>query len=81
MPVAYLKNLVEPLVEYPDEIRIEESRSDLGVLLSLTLSQEDTGMIIGREGNTVRSIRKVLEVYGRRHKMRLSLKIVDPLPI
>lgn len=45
---AYLQFLIESLVDHPESIEIEEKHDELGTLLSLKVSPEDMGTIIGR---------------------------------
>jgi predicted RNA-binding protein YlqC (UPF0109 family) len=42
----FLRNLIETLVDHPDQIEITEKQDELGTLLSLKVAPEDMGTII-----------------------------------
>jgi predicted RNA-binding protein YlqC (UPF0109 family) len=60
----FLRNLIETLVDHPDQIEITEKQDELGTLLSLKVAPEDMGTIIGRGGKTIDSLRTVIRVLG-----------------
>lgn len=55
-----LDYLVKALVTKPDAVQITEETIDSAINFSLTVAPEDMGMIIGKSGQTIRSIRKLL---------------------
>ena len=50
----------------------------MGVLLTLHINQEDMGYVIGRQGQTARSIRTLLKIVGAKNNARVNLKIHEP---
>ena len=50
----------------------------MGVLLSLKISPEDMGQVIGRQGATARSIRNLVRIVGLKNQARVNLKIEEP---
>lgn len=74
----YLRSVVAPLLGSPETMGIEQSLDEQGVLLSLSLSDEDMGKVIGREGETARAIRLILRAYGMKNGARISMKILEP---
>ncbi len=50
----------------------------MGVLLLLTVHPDDMGKIIGKAGNTAKSIRTLLRVVGMKTDARVNLKIEEP---
>lgn len=77
-PQEYLFAIVSPLVAHPDNIRIEHLVDDRGVLLTLNLSKEDMGPVIGKNGDTARAIRRLIRQYGMSNKAHVALKINEP---
>ena len=73
-----LRGIVEGLVEFPADIKVERSTDDQGVLLTLSVNQADMGKVIGREGETARAIRTVMRAIGRRNEAAVSIKIAEP---
>lgn len=76
---TYLETIVKPLCAFPDEVVIEKTTDDRGILITLASNREDMGRIIGRKGDTARAIRRLLRQYGMTHKAHVALKIKEPL--
>jgi predicted RNA-binding protein YlqC (UPF0109 family) len=76
--VAFLEFVVKGLVDEPENIEIIRTVDEMGVLLSLKVSPNDMGKIIGRKGATAKSIRTLLRVVGMKSNERVNLKIVEP---
>ena len=74
----FLELLVRSLVDNPDEVKIDRSVDEMGVLLTLSIAQADMGKIIGRAGNTAKAIRTLLRVVGMKNNARVNLKINEP---
>jgi predicted RNA-binding protein YlqC (UPF0109 family) len=74
----YVESIVKPLVENPDEVVTNRTLDERGVLIQLTVNQADMGKVIGREGQTAKSIRSLLRVFGAKSNARINLKIVEP---
>lgn len=74
----FLESLVKELVQHPEDVHVERRVDDLGVLLTLTVNPQDMGQIIGKMGNTAKSIRTLLRVVGMKHDARVNLKINEP---
>ena len=73
----FLEFLVRQLVEYPDEAIITEIPSGRTIVFRLRLRQSDVGRIIGRNGQTIQSIRALLSSAAARHNQRATLEIVE----
>ncbi len=76
--VAFLEFVVRGLVDHPNDVRVERTVDEMGVLLSLYVNPEDMGKIIGRKGATAKSIRTVLRVVGMKSGERVNMKIIEP---
>lgn len=76
--IQYLTALLEPLLEEPAKLRIIRTVDDMGVLLCVTGSRNDTGLIIGRAGATVNAIRTLMHIFGRRNNARINVKLLEP---
>lgn len=74
----FLEYVVKSLVSHPDDVRVEATRDDMGILLTLDINAEDMGKVIGRIGNTAKAIRTLIRVVGMKHGARISLKILEP---
>ena len=74
----FVEFVVKSLVDHPDQVKAERTVDEMGVLISLHLSPEDMGQVIGRQGQTAKALRTLLRVVGAKHKARVNLKIVEP---
>jgi len=74
----FLETVVKAIVNHPDDVVVERTLDERGVLLTLKVNQEDMGYVIGREGSTAKSIRTLLRIIGVKNNARLNLKIVEP---
>lgn len=74
----FLELVVKALVENPADVVIDRTVDEMGVLLTLSVNQNDMGKIIGRSGNTAKAIRTLLRVVGMKHNARVNLKINEP---
>ena len=77
-----MKDLVEYIVRSitskPDEVKITESEEDESgrVILTLEVSEEDKGRVIGKQGRVIQSIRTLLRVTAVKQDVRVTLEII-----
>lgn len=74
----FLEYTVKALVDNPADVVIDRTVDEMGVLLTLSVNQNDMGKIIGRQGNTAKAIRTLLRVVGMKNNARVNLKINEP---
>jgi predicted RNA-binding protein YlqC (UPF0109 family) len=74
----FVEYLVKALVDHPEDVKTERTVDEMGVLITLHLHPEDMGQVIGRQGQTAKSIRTLLRVVGAKRKSRVNLKIHEP---
>lgn len=75
----YLDAIVRPLLKKPDSFSVVESMDNLGVLLTIDVAPEDMGILIGKQGNHITAVRKLITVYGMRNNARISVKVNEPV--
>ncbi len=73
----FIEYIVKSLVNKPDAVSIKRTIDEKGVLLELTVDQEDLGRVIGKRGATAQSLRTLLRALGTKNDARYNLKIVD----
>ncbi len=76
--IEFVRYVVSNLVEHPDDLVIEKTIDDIGVLINLQAHKDDMGRIIGKNGQTIKSIRTLLRVIGKREEQKINLKIIEP---
>lgn len=74
----FVEYIVKEIVDVPDKVKVERKIDEMGVLLELTVDPTDMGKVIGKDGNTAKSIRTLLRVLGAKNNARVNLKIIEP---
>jgi len=74
----FLDYVVKALVDNPNDVKINRTVDEMGVLLTLSVHKDDMGKVIGRSGATAKAIRTVLRVVGMKNDARVNLKIEEP---
>ena len=75
---GFLEYVVKAFVDFPDDVKIDRTVDEMGVLITMTVNPADMGKIIGRQGNTAKAIRTLLRVIGMKNNARVNLKINEP---
>lgn len=75
---AFVKAILELLVEDKDQLFIEAKTDELGILITVRVSEKDMGKLIGKSGQTIKSIRTLLRVIGGTSNQRVNLKVLEP---
>lgn len=73
----FVEYIVKSLVGNPDDVIVERTIDEKGVLLTLTVNPEDLGRVIGKRGVTAQSLRTLLRALGTKNDARYNLKIVN----
>ncbi len=76
--LEFVEYVVKQIVDNPDQVSVERSVDEMGVLITLKVAKEDMGKVIGKSGQTAKSIRILLRVIGSKNNARVNLKIVEP---
>lgn len=74
---ALIENIARSLVDDPDAVQVREVEGDQTTVLELTVSGEDLGKVIGRQGRTARAMRTILGAASIRAGRRTVLEILE----
>ncbi len=74
----FVDYIVRAIVDHPEEVEVTQTVDDLGILITLKVNKEDMGKIIGKDGQTAKSLRVLLRMMGAKQDARMNLKIVEP---
>lgn len=77
--LEFLTYVLENLVEDKDQLSVEGRIDELGVLLTVKVSDRDMGKLIGKSGQTVKALRTLLRILGGNASQRVNLKILEPM--
>lgn len=73
----FVEYIVKSLVNEPNEVVVERTIDEKGVLLQLTVHPDDLGRVIGKRGVTAQSLRTLLRALGSKYDAHYNLKIVN----
>ena len=71
-----LEYIAKNLVEYPDDVRVEQKGTDDSIVLELHVHESDMGKVIGRQGRIAKSIRSVMKAAASKNNVKVSVDIV-----
>ncbi len=76
--LAFLRYVLESIIEDKNDLIIESKLDELGILLTVQVSDRDMGKLIGKGGQTVKALRTLLRILGGNMEQRINLKILEP---
>ncbi len=80
-----MKDIVEYIVKQfvtnPDAVEVNEESQDGAIHLSLKVDPADMGLTIGKSGQTIKSIRRLLTVKAVSDNVRVTLELIDSNPL
>jgi uncharacterized protein len=74
----FVSYIVKAIVDNPNDVLIERTVDEMGVLITLQVNPSDMGYVIGKAGSTAKAIRSLLRIVGARNNARVNLKILEP---
>lgn len=74
----FVEYVVKAIVSNPNDVTTDRTVDEMGVLITLHINPADMGYVIGRGGQTARSIRTLLKIVGAKNNARVNLKIHEP---
>ena len=73
----FLENIVKPLVDKPDEVKITEIEGQTVYIFELRVGDGDFGKILGKHGKNINSIRTLLSAVAAKISKRVVLEIIE----
>ncbi|MCC7519765.1 MAG: KH domain-containing protein [Verrucomicrobiae bacterium] len=74
----FVEYAVRALVDFSDEVRIEEIVGEKGTTFRVKVHPTDAGKVIGRQGRTIQSLRGLLYGAASRQGKRVVLELLEP---
>lgn len=74
----FLEYIVKAIVKNPDGVKVEEDKTPDGINLILHVDESDMGLIIGKEGRTIKSIRNLVKSKAIKENIRVNVELYDP---
>lgn len=77
--IELVKFIVSNIVDYPDDIKIEENVDESGtIILTLNVNSEDMGKVIGKGGKIISAVRELVKIKAIKLGKRVRLILEDP---
>lgn len=76
--LSFLRYVLESIVEDKDALQVDSKIDELGILLTVQVSEKDMGKLIGKSGQTVKALRTLLRIIGGNTQQRINLKVLEP---
>jgi len=73
----FVEQIVRALVDNPDQVDIKEIVGSRTTVYELRVAQGDLGKVIGKNGQTAKSIRTLLSAASARQGKRAVLEILE----
>ena len=73
----FIEFIVKALVDNPDEVKVNEVEGSRTTVYELRVGQGDLGKVIGKQGQTAKSIRTLLAAISARKGKRAVLEILE----
>ena len=70
-----LTDIARAIVDTPDAVSVEEIVNGDDVELILTVSEDDTGMVIGRHGKIAKAIRQIMKAAANTCGKHVTVEI------
>ncbi len=73
-----IETIVKPLVDYPEEVRVELDENANRIVYKLSVHAEDMGKVIGKQGRVAKAIRTIVySAASSHHKKKTFVDILD----
>lgn len=73
-----LNYILSRIVADPNEINISEETNEAGEnILNVSLPESERGIVIGKGGKNIQSIRNIVSIIAKRENKKVRIKILD----
>lgn len=73
----FIETIVRALVDNPDEVELNEVAGERTTVYELRVGAGDLGKVIGKHGQTARSIRIIISAISAKQGKRAVLEILE----
>ena len=70
-----LLDIAKAIVDSPDEVQVTAEEDERSITLTLTVSPDDMGMVIGRHGRIAKAIRTVIKAAAVNSGKKVNVDI------
>ena len=73
-----LIDILNNIVTVPEQVKIDRTIDELGVLLAINVSPVDMGIVIGRSGSMSTAIKTIMKAVGKANNMIVRVMFNEP---
>jgi len=73
---ALVETIVRALVDSPDDVKVTETSGESIVILEITVSPDDVGKVIGKDGRIANAIRTVVKAAAAKNDKKVTVEIL-----
>lgn len=71
-----VERIVMALVDFPDQVTVQEIAGSTAIVLEVRVAEDDIGRVIGRNGRVINAIRTVLQALAAKEGKRVTVEIL-----
>lgn len=72
-----IEHIIEEMVDEPEKVQVKPIKGEQTYVFELTVSRNDLGKVIGKQGKTAKAIRTILTNFATKNQKRAVLEIVE----
>lgn len=72
-----LETIAVSLVDFPDQVSVNEVEGEKSIILELRVAKEDMGKVIGKQGRIAKAIRTVVKAAAVKENKRVVVEILQ----
>ena len=71
-----VENIVKSIVDSPEEVEINETMGTSIIILEISVSPDDVGKVIGKDGRIANAIRTVVKAAAAKNHKKVTVEIM-----
>ncbi len=71
----FLESIAKMLVDNKDAVKVTEEETDEGIYLRLSVAEEETGRVIGKDGRIAKAIRTIIRSGAKNRGKQVYIDI------
>ena len=72
-----LAEIARQLVDFPDEVKVNEINSEQTIIIELSVAKQDVGKIIGKKGRNIAAIRTIMNAASTKLHKRIIIEVLE----
>lgn len=72
-----LQTIIINLVEFPDQVSINEVNGQQSIVYEVKVATTDMGKVIGKDGKLAKSIRSIMKAAAAKEQKRVTVEFID----